>query len=402
MTTAIELEYLPIDALRADPANARRMSGAEIEALTRSVHQFGLVRPVVARREDGMIIEGDKLVTVARRLGLDTVPVVLLDVDQQTGRLLGIALNRIRGDWDLDLLARLLHELEQVPDIDLSLSGFAADEVNTLLRRLDARSRRERLEQFDVEAALVEMATTPRSRRGDRWRLGEHLVQCGDATDAADVAALLEGQPAAMAFTDPPYNVGYAGGTVARRRKIANDALPPPEWEAFCRSWGQQLLQAVDGAIYVCMSSQELPLVSSVLAQEGAHWSDSLIWAKDRFTLGRADYQRQYEPIWFGWREGANHFWCGDRDQGDVWTIERPAVSEAHPTTKPLALVERALENSSCVGDRVLDLFLGSGSTLISCERTGRRCLGLELDPLYVDLAVARWEAFTGERATRA
>ena len=123
---------------------------------------------------------------------------------------------------------------------------------------------------------------------------------------------------------------------------------------------------------------------------------------KDRFTLGRADYQRQYEPVWFGWREGAQHYWCGDRDQGNVWTIARPVDSPLHPTTKPLPLVERAIANSSRPGDRVLDLFLGSGSRLIACERTGRVCAGIEIDAHYCAVIVARWEAFTGEKAVKA
>jgi len=157
----------------------------------------------------------------------------------------------------------------------------------------------------------------------------------------------------------------------------------------------------VDGALYVCMSTKEWPLVSRILEEVGAHWSDTIIWAKDRFTLGRADYQRQYEPIWYGWREGAKHHWCGDRDQGDVWRIPRPSVSDLHPTTKPLELAERAIENSSQPGDAVLDLFLGSGTTLIASERTSRVCRAVELDPRYVDVAVMRWEAFTGQQGRK-
>jgi DNA modification methylase len=149
------------------------------------------------------------------------------------------------------------------------------------------------------------------------------------------------------------------------------------------------------------MSTKEWPLISRVLEEEGGHWSDTLIWAKDRFVLGRADYQRQCEPLWYGWREGAKHHWKGDRDQGDVWRIERPSASELHPTTKPLALVERAIENSSLPGDLVYDLFLGSGSTLIGCERTGRVCYGMEIDETYASIVLARWEAFTGETAVR-
>jgi DNA modification methylase len=149
------------------------------------------------------------------------------------------------------------------------------------------------------------------------------------------------------------------------------------------------------------MSSKELPLVTRVLAEEGGHWSDTIIWAKDRFVLGRADYQRAYEPIWYGWREGATHHWCGDRDQDDVWNIDRPSDSPLHPTMKPLPLMERAIENSSQTGDLVLDPFLGSGSTLVAAERTGRVCAGMELDPIYAEAAVRRWEHFSGQMAVR-
>jgi DNA modification methylase len=208
-----------------------------------------------------------------------------------------------------------------------------------------------------------------------------------------------------MAFTDPPYNVslGDHGGQQrgARRRRIANDSMDPISWGVFVRAWGHNLLTSVEGAIYVAMSSKEMPLVSRVLAEEGGHWSDTIIWHKDRFVLGRADYQRAYEPIWFGWREGASHHWCGDRDQDDVWEINRPSDAPLHPTMKPLPLMERAIANSSVDGDLVLDLFVGSGSTLIACERTGRRCAALELDPRHADVVLARWERFSGQSAER-
>ena len=313
-----------------------------------------------------------------------------------------MALNKIGGTWDDELLARLLNELAAVPDIDLSLTGFEANEIGTLLRSLDARERRERPEHFDLDAALEANGKT-RTSPGDLWLLGTHRVLCGDSTDGAVTAHLLGGRAAQMAFTDPPYNVacGDHGGQQrgARRRRIVNDSMEPGQWEAFCRGWATNLIGCVDGALYICMSTREWPVVSRVLEEAGGHWSDTIIWAKDLFTLGRADYQRQFEPIWYGWRAEAKRYWCGDRDQGDVWQIPRPSDSHLHPTMKPLALVERAIENSSRPGDVVLDLFLGSGTTLIAAERTGRSCRAVDLDPRYVDIAVARWEAFTGERA---
>ena len=403
--TSLTVEEVPIDLLRPDPANPRRIGDEELEALTRSLRQFGFVQPVLARREDGTVIGGHQRLLAARRLGLATVPVTYLDLSIEQARLLNLALNKISGSWDEQLLAHLLADLQARPDIDLSLSGFGEDEIASLLRTIDAREKRERPEDFDVDSALEDASRTPRSKSGDLWALGEHRLLCGDATKAEDVERLLGGAKAAMAFTDPPYNVslGDHGGQQrgARRRRIANDSMDPISWEVFVRAWSRTLLASVDGAIYVCMSSKELPLVSRVLAEEGGHWSDTIIWHKDRFVLGRADYQRAYEPIWFGWREGASHHWCGDRDQDDVWEINRPSDAPLHPTMKPLPLMERAIANSSTSGDLVLDLFAGSGSTLIACERTGRCCAALELDPRYADVVLARWERFSGDVAER-
>jgi DNA modification methylase len=404
-TRSLTVEDVAIDLLRPDPANPRRISEEELDSLERSLRQFGFVQPVLARREDRTVIGGHQRLLAARRLGLATVPVTYLDLSLEQARVLNLALNKISGSWDEQLLARLLGDLQASPDVDLSLSGFGEDEVADLLRSLETREKKERVEDFDLDSALEDAARTPRSASGELWALGDHRLLCGDATRPDDLDRVLTGSQASMAFTDPPYNVslGDHGGQQrgSRRRRIANDSLDPVAWEAFVRAWGRALLAAVDGAIYVCMSSKEMPLVSRVLAEEGGHWSDTLIWRKDRFVLGRADYQRAYEPIWFGWREGASHHWCGDRDQDDVWEIDRPSDAPLHPTMKPLPLMERAIANSSRAGDLALDPFAGSGSTLIACERTGRRCAAIELDPRYVDVVLARWERFSGQTARR-
>jgi DNA modification methylase len=403
--STLTVEQVPIDDLRPDPANPRRISDEELDALERSLRQFGVVQPVLARREDRTVIGGHQRLVAARRLGLTSIPVTWLNISAEQARLLGLALNKISGSWDEQLLARLLVDLGSTPEVDLSLSGFGEDEIKDLLRSLETRERRERTESFDLDEALDAATKQPRSKPGDLWALGGHRLMCGDATRPDDLARVLGGRQAAMVFTDPPYNValGDHGGQQrgARRRRIANDALDPLAWEAFVRAWTKPLLGSVDGAIYCCMSSKELPLVSRILAEEGGHWSDTLIWAKDRFVLGRADYQRAYEPIWYGWREGSEHDWCGDRDQGDVWQIARPSEAPLHPVMKPLALMERAIANSCRASGLVLDPFTGSGSTLITCERTGRVCAGIELDPVYVDVAVARWERFSGKTAER-
>ena len=402
---SLTVEEVPIDLLRPDPANPRRIGEEELDSLTRSLRQFGFVQPILARREDGVVIGGHQRLVAARRLGLATVPVTYLDLPIEQARLLNLALNKISGSWDEQLLARLLADLQATPNLDLSLSGFAEDEIRDLLRSLETRDKAERPESFDLDAALEEATRAPRTKPGDLWALGEHRLLVGDSTKPEDVERVLASRRAVMAFTDPPYNVslGDHGGQQrgSRKRRIANDSMDPIAWEAFVRAWARTLLANVDGALYVCMSSKELGLVSRVLAEEGGHWSDTLIWAKDRFVLGRADYQRSYEPIWYGWREGASHHWCGNRDQGDVWEIARPSDAPLHPTMKPLPLMERAIANSSTAGNLVLDAFLGSGSTLVACERTGRICAGIELDPVYADVVLGRFERFSGQVAER-
>ena len=400
----LTIEQLPIDALQPDPGNPRRIGEEELAALCRSIETFGLVDPILARRSDHRLIAGHQRLVAARRCGLTTVPVILLDCSEEDARLLNIALNKIGGDWDEDLLARLLIDLQATTERDLSLSGFAEDDLQDLLTRFDQREKRDRPERFDLDEALAAVDREASGiAPGTGFQLGAHRLYRGDAADAAFVAQCLGGQPADLAVTDPPYNVAYGshGGQAADApaRRIQNDALPPEEWERFCRAWAAALTANTSGAMYICMSSKEWPLVARVLAEAGGHWSTTVIWSKDRFVLGRADYQRQYEPIWYGWVAGSQRYWDGGRDQGDVWQIPRPAASPLHPTQKPLALIERAVENSSRPGDRVLDPFCGSGTTLIACERTGRRGIGIELDPRYVAATIARWEAFTGATA---
>jgi DNA modification methylase len=404
-TQQIQIEQIPIGELRPDPANPRRISDQELETLTRSIQEFGLIDPIIARREDKMVIGGHQRLLAARKLGYKTVPVVLTDLTVEQAHLLNIALNKISGSFDQELLARLLKELQETPNIDLSLSGFEDDELKKLLKSLDARGKRERPENFDLDAAVKDAQNSPVAKPGDIWLLGEHRLAYGDSTDREAVQRLMVQSKAAMTFTDPPYNVNY-GETMKDKirqnaNKILNDNLGDA-FEPFLEKACKNLLEFTDGAVYICMSSSELHTLQKAFIAAGGHWSTFIIWAKNTFTIGRSDYQRQYEPILYGWREGVSHYWCRDRDQGDVWQVDKPSSNPLHPTMKPLALIERAIQNSSQSGDKVLDTFLGSGSTLIACERTGRICYGMELEPLYVDIARMRWEAFTGEKAKRA
>jgi DNA modification methylase len=400
----IQIEQLPIDELRPDLANPRRISDQELETLTRSIQEFGLIDPIIARREDKMVIGGHQRLLAARKLGYKTVPVVLADLTVEQAHLLNIALNKISGSFDQELLARLLKELQEIPDIDLSLSGFEDDELKKLLKSLDARERRDRPENFDLDAAVKAAQSSPVAKLGDIWLLGEHRIGCNDSTDREAVQRLMIQSKAAMTFTDPPYNVNYGETMKDKLRnnsnKIINDNLGDA-FEPFLEKACKNILEFTDGAVYICMSSSELHTLQKAFIAAGGHWSTFIIWTKNTFTIGRSDYQRQYEPILYGWRDGVSHYWCRDRDQGDVWQVDKPSSSPLHPTMKSLALIERAIQNSSQAGDKVLDTFLGSGSTLIACERTGRVCYGMELEPLYVDIARMRWEAFTGEKAKK-
>ena len=405
LSASLRVDSVSLDDLKLDPANPRRIAQAELEALTRSISEFGLVDPIIARAEDKTVIAGHQRLLAARKLGLKTVPVIFLDISPEKARLLNVALNKISGDFDQELLARLLADLSETPQLDLTLSGFDDKEIKQLIRHLEAREKRERPEAFDLDAALRSAYENPRATRGDLFKLGDHRVLCGDATSSEDVTRVMDGGKANLAICDPPYAVGYGdhGGQQQgqRRRRIMNDALAGDAWEEFCRKFVRNIIAVSTGAIYLFMSSKELPLLSRVLEEGGAHWSDTLIWRKNTFTLGRAPYQHGYEPLWFGWPQGVKPYWCGDRDQSYVWEFDRPTDAPLHPTMKPTSLLERAIENSSRPGDVVLDLFLGSGSTLIAAERTGRICYGLELDEHYASLAIARWEAFTGEKAER-
>jgi DNA modification methylase len=208
---------------------------------------------------------------------------------------------------------------------------------------------------------------------------------------------VLAGGVADLSFTDPPYGVDYEGKS-KRKLKIQNDDLGEA-FENFLRQACENLLRVTKGAVYICMSSSELHTLQQAFQDAGGHWSTFIIWAKNNFTLGRSDYQRQYEPILYGWKEGCSHYWRGVRDQGDVWFINRPQANPLHPTMKPVELVSRAIENSSKGGDIVLDPFAGSGSTMIACEKIGRQARLIELEPKYVDAAVMRWQEFTGGEA---
>ena len=389
------IERWPLDRLIPHARNARTHSEEQVAQIAGSIAEFGFVNPVLVG-DDDVIVAGHGRVLAARTLGLAEAPVIVLaHLSPTQRRALMIADNRISDNagWDDEMLAAELAALRD-EDVDLGLLGFEEAELDRLL---DGSAE----ENEDADAA-PEPPVDPVSRPGDLWICGSHRVLCGDATVLIEVEAVLGGELADMCFTDPPYNVNYANGsnkkTSGKKRPILNDALGEEFGELLYNAC-VNILTVTKGAVYVCMSSSELDTLQKAFRSAGGHWSTFVIWAKNTFTLGRSDYQRQYEPILYGWKEGTDHYWCGARDQGDVWFFDKPVKNDLHPTMKPVELVERAIRNSSKSRDIVLDPFGGSGTTLIAAERAGRRARLIELDPKYVDVIVQRWQKLTGQNA---
>ena len=395
----LKIEHTSVDRLVPYARNARTHAEDQVAQIAGSIAEFGFVNPILVG-EDDVIIAGHGRLLAAQKLGMAEVPVIRLEhLSEIQRRALVIADNKIAENaaWDEELLRLELEEL-RAEDFDLDITGFDLDEIDRLLQGSDSETAG--LTEDDEVPEAPEAAIT---KPGDLWILGNHRLLCGDAIVLADVEKVLDGSLADLCFTDPPYNVNYGNKardkTPGKDRRILNDNLGDG-FEVFLYDSCVNILTLTKGGVYMCMSSSELHTLQAAFNAAGGHWSTFVIWAKNSFTLGRSDYQRQYEPILYGWKEGADHFWCGARDQGDVWFVDKPRKNDLHPTMKPVALVERAIRNSSKSRDTVLDPFGGSGTTLIACEKTGRSARLIELDPIYVDVVVSRWQEFTGKAAT--
>ena len=394
-----EIRMVAVASLIPYARNARTHSEDQVAQIAASIAEFGFTNPILTDGERG-VIAGHGRLAAARKLELTEVPVIeLTHLSAIQKKAYILADNRIAANagWDDELLGVELTELKDA-GFDLELMGFGDEELERLL---NGEGDTTGLTEDD---AVPDLPVDPVSKTGDVWLLGQHRLLCGDSTVLTDVERVMNGQLADMAFTDPPYNVDYGNNAKdkmrGKDRRIMNDALGDGFYQ-FLYDACVNLLIVTKGACYVCMSSSELHTLQRAWLEAGGKWSTFVIWAKNTFTLGRADYQRQYEPILYGWKEGTKHFWCGDRDQSDIWNYNKPRVNDLHPTMKPVELVERAIKNSSKTRDIVLDLFGGSGTTLIACEKTNRQARLVELDPKYVDVIVKRWEDYTGLKATR-
>ena len=391
----MDIERIEISKLKSaeyNPRKALKPGDPEFEKLKNSITEFGYVEPIIWNKRTGKVVGGHQRLSVLKHLGETEVDCVVVDLDEQKEKALNIALNKISGDWDMPLLTDLLKDLND-DGFDITLTGFDMSEFDSFFKD-EVKEHVAEDDDFDLSKQLKNI-TKVRTQKGDIWQIGKHRLMCGDSTEDGDVAQLLGGKKATVVFTDPPWNVDYGGASHPswKQRSIMNDSMSTEQFGVFLtKAFDCMSKVIVDGAmVYVVMSGQEWGNIMNVMDKCGYHWSSTIIWAKDTLVLSRKDYHTQYEPIWYGWKNGTRVCPLEDRKQSDVWNIPRPKRSEEHPTMKPIELVARALMNSSHSNEIALDLFGGSGTTLMAAEQTNRVCCMMELDPKYCDVIVQRY-----------
>ncbi len=409
----LQIVQVPIDELHPDPANPRKIGDSELDNLTRSMREFGFLQPVIARHDDHVVIGGHQRLVAARRLGYKSVPTIFVELSPDQSHVLNLALNRISGEWDDALLARLLADLQLAPNVDLALSGFEDDEIKWLLRKLDAEDKRHQVESFDLDAALAEAEAKPITQPGDLWLLGEHRLLCGDSTSEGDVARLMDGKQASLLATDPPYLVDYDAqnhppskgnkGKANRNRNWDEYKDPDASVEFFARFLKEGLKHlAPHSAIYQWHATRRQKLVEEAWAQCGLLVHQTIVWAKARGVLTRSHYLWSHEPCFYGWVEGNPPKLKPPASERTVWNIDQQGEQGGiHPTQKPVELFIKPIEFQTRPGDICYEPFSGSGTQMIAAERTGRLCYAMEMEPRYCDVAKARWESFSGQKAVR-
>lgn len=430
-----------------NPRNPNQHPKRQIELLAKIIEFQGWRAPVTVSNRSGFVVRGHGRLLAGLLLGCQ-VPVDRQDYASDAEEWADlIADNRIAelAEIDDEELAKLLHDLDGL-DLDMDLTGYTDKQVDNLLA--DIRMEPVHDDGFDAAAAAEEAASLPQSTYGDIWQLGQHRLMCGDATKLEDMRWLMDSRQAAVIFTDPPYNVDYQGGT-QDKLKIKNDNMPAAEFKEFLTSAFSCLFSVAQpgAAIYICHADIEGKEFREAMDAAGWRLKQCLIWIKNQFVLGRQDYQWQHEPILYGWRPDGPHQFLGGRKQGTVWEdlpvtiqddgedklicvtlgteqvvirakaaevvsqasdslmttwrFEKPTRNGEHPTMKPIPLCARAIQNSSRPDEVVLDSFGGSGSTLMAAEQTGRSCCTMELDPVYVDVIIRRWQEYTGQKAVK-
>ena len=389
----MEWKTLPIGQLKPAAYNPRKQlkpGDKEYEKIKNSIQEFGYVEPIIVNY-DMTVIGGHQRLNVLKDLGYEEVQCVVVHIeDEHKVKALNIALNKITGAWNEQLLADLIVDLQSV-DFNVDLTGFEAPEVEQLFSKVHNKKVKE--DDFDVDGELEKPAF---SRPGDVWTLGRHKVLCGDSTLEESYHTLLGSTKVNMVLSDLPYFVDYHGTAGS----IANDNLPDDRAYEFCRkAMGcMHEVLADDGSIYIFHADTKGLIFRRAFDDAGFYLSGCCIWKKNALVLGRSPYQWIHEPCLFGWKKGGRHQWYSDRKQTTVWEYDRPKSSKDHPTMKPVALMAYPIRNSTMTNGLVLDPFLGSGSTLIACEETDRICYGIELEPKFIDVIVKRYIEQAGDK----
>lgn len=401
----MDIESVPITSIVLDPSNARRHASKNLEALKGSLAKFGQQKPIVVGH-NGVVIAGNGTLEAARALGWSAIKIVRTSLEGTEATAFAIADNRSGelAEWDAGVLSDTLRAL-QAMDFDLGAIGFDESDLAKLL----ATEVTEGLTDPDELPEQVETRCQP----GDLWVLGQHRLLCGDSTEALAVERLMSGDLADLIWTDPPYNVALGMNEspeqAAKRNRrtdgltVMNDKMADGDFRQFLVDvfTGMALSLREGGGFYIAHADSEGLNFRAAVRESGLTLKQCLIWVKSALVMGRQDYQWKHEPILYGWKEGAAHSWFSDRKQTTVLEFNKPSRNAEHPTMKPTELVAYCIGNSTKHGDLVLDLFGGSGTTMIASEQLARKSYLMELDPKYCDVILTRWEKFTGKEAVR-
>ena len=394
MLGATKIEWLSVETLIPYAKNARTHSDEQVAQIAGSIKEFGFNNPVLIDKENS-IVAGHGRLMAARKLGMDKVPVVRLEhMTEAQRKAYVLADNRIalNSGWDTSMLSLELQELKD--DIDLSLLGFDADELDALLNPI------EETEGLTDEDAVPDVPEEPKTKLGDIYILGNHRLMCGDSCSITDMEKLVNGRQVDMWLTDPPYNVAYEGKT-KDALTIKNDSMGDEGFRQFLRdAYVTADTVMKSGAVfYIWHADSEGYNFRGAAHDAGWKVRQCLIWKKSTMVMGRQDYHWKHEPCLYGWKDGAGHLWAADRKQTTILEFDKPSRNGEHPTMKPVALFEYQMLNNTKGGDIVLDSFGGSGTTLLAAEKNGRHAYLMELDPKYCDVIVKRWEEFTVKKA---
>ena len=381
----LEIEYIKIENLKPYEKNARKHQKENVETIKASIKEFGMCDPIGIWGENNIIVEGHGRLMALKELGYEEVPCIRLDfLSDEQRRAYALAHNKTAemSDWDFDLLDS---ELDNILDIDMTEFGF------------DMEEEEPEVTEDDYEVTVPE---EPKAKLGDIYQLGNHRLMCGNSTILNDVERLMGGCKADMLLTDPPYNLDYEGKT-KDKLKIKNDKMNNENFRQFLVDafTNADMVMKPGAVFYIWHADSEGYNFRGACFDAGWTVRQCLIWNKNSMVMGRQDYQWKHEPCLYGWKDGAGHLWAADRKQTTVLNFERPTKSELHPTMKPIPLFDYQIKNNTKGGDIILDLFGGSGTTIMACEQNGRCAYTMEYDPKYVDVIIERWEQFTGQKA---